>query len=205
MRPKKFCNPWQMMIKYSAKASQDGVPYTFTWTEHTHTCLLSSRQGIGCSIQLKKKNKKSIQVCEHFSNLAREEGQNRKEFKLRGRPAGESSKSLIEHIDSTAPASFTSTDVEQLQYPTTPLTEQLSCPICPLFFSNWLSCLVEWSSAQPAAQSGWFTVWLNVLTSPGPAVTVIRQIDSPSVHHHHLSCRCLLEFQFTVGKGVVNQ
>ena len=81
-------------------------------------------------LDLGRLHKLSFQVCEHFSNLARGGGQNKKEYKPRGRPAGESSKVLLQHIQSVAPAPFLSADISQLQYPSMPLNQQLSCQIC---------------------------------------------------------------------------
>ena len=71
-----------------------------------------------------------IQVCEHFTNIAKGGGQNKKLTKNRGRPTGETSKELLHHIDSIAPASLFSVDVYKLEYHTPSLSDQLSCPIC---------------------------------------------------------------------------
>ena len=71
-----------------------------------------------------------IQVCEHFANIAKGGGQNKKLTKNRGRPTGETSKELLHHIDSIAPASLFSVDVCKLDYHTPSLSNQLSCPVC---------------------------------------------------------------------------
>lgn len=70
------------------------------------------------------------QVCEHFANIAKGGGQNRKLTKNRGRPTGETSKELLQHINSVAPASILSVDVRQLEFHTQSLGDQLSCPVC---------------------------------------------------------------------------
>ena len=53
IHPKNLCNPCYLITKRFAKARQAGVPYTFTrasftWTEHTHTCLVRLRIRIVC-------------------------------------------------------------------------------------------------------------------------------------------------------------
>ena len=84
-----------------------------------------------------------------FRNLATGGGQNRKENKPRGRPAGEA---LLQHISSTAPAPLLSADISQLQYPTIPLNEQLDCQMCGSILNGpvELSC----GAIVPAAQRG---------------------------------------------------
>ena len=69
-------------------------------------------------------------MCERFGNVARGGGQNKKEHTPRGRPAGESSTALVQHIARTAPTPFLSANISQLQYPSVPLNDQLSCTIC---------------------------------------------------------------------------
>ena len=46
VHPPNFCNPCYQITKRSAKAVEDGVPYTFSttpflWIEHTHNCQVS--------------------------------------------------------------------------------------------------------------------------------------------------------------------
>ena len=84
-----------------------------------------------------------MQVCNHFEGIAKGGGQNQKARSNRGRPAGETPASIIEHIESTAPESYLPGESIP-QYKETPLLSQLACSICSLVLDKpgvWLHYL----------------------------------------------------------------